>query len=114
MLARQSSIDKRVAVVLIEDQGQVQEALGSPRTPRSGQDINTAATLIVLAPSTVSSTCGYWTYYLGVAVRLPYADGSISRDAHFVWGDGWWRHLRTEEQKRILTRGLPFEEFAAT
>jgi hypothetical protein len=49
-----------------------------------------------------------------VAVRLPYADGSISRDAHFVWGDGWWRHLRTEEQKRILTRGLPFEEFAAT
>jgi hypothetical protein len=101
MLARQSSIDKRVAVVLIDDQGQVQEDLGSP-------------TLIVLAPSTVSSTCGYSTYYLGVAVRLPYADGSISRDAHFVWGDGWWRHLRTEEQKRILTTGLPFEEFAAT
>jgi hypothetical protein len=49
-----------------------------------------------------------------VEVRLPYADGSISRDAHFVWGDGWWRHLRTEEQKRILTTGLPFEEFAAT
>jgi hypothetical protein len=40
-LTRQPRIDQRVAILVIEDQGQVQEALGLPRTPRYGQDINT-------------------------------------------------------------------------
>ena len=40
-LTRQPRVDPRAAVLVIEDRGQVQEALGCPRTPRYGQDINT-------------------------------------------------------------------------
>src|SRR5215218_3580729 len=40
-LTRQPRLDQRVAILVIEDQGQVQEALGLPRTPQYGQDINT-------------------------------------------------------------------------
>ena len=40
-MARQPRIDQRGASLLVQDQGQVQEALGCPRTPRYGQDINT-------------------------------------------------------------------------
>ena len=76
-LARQPGIDQRIAVLVIEDQGQVQETLGLPRTPRYGQDINTVGDSHRSPLGPYIRTAAVRDITLPWLVWLAYADGSI-------------------------------------